>query len=158
LNKLLTDKLIKKSYLLSESLVCEWWYNVYCENSDKLYHKNAQLYQTNSGDQNNDFNKDNVETKWNHNRENNNNNNNNNNYKEFRNRNYYNDDDGKNANNFKISSNVRERHSLPNNDQNDDEINVDFSNEEVSESRDKLFKTKLTDKLVPNINLINKTN
>jgi len=133
--------------------VCEWWYNVYCENSDKLYHKNAQLYQTNGGNQNKDNN--NVETNWNHNRDNNNNNNNNNNnYKDFRN-NHYNDDDRKNANNFKISSNARERYSLPN-DRNDDEINVDFSNEEMSESKDKLFKTKLNDKLVSNINLINK--
>lgn len=127
--------------------MCEWWYNVYCENSDKLYHKNAQLYQTNGGNQNKDNN--NVETNWNHNRDNNNN------YKDFRN-NHYNDDDRKNANNFKISSNARERYSLPN-DRNDDEINVDFSNEEMSESKDKLFKTKLNDKLVSNINLINKT-
>jgi hypothetical protein len=136
--------------------VCEWWYNVYCENSDKLYHKNAQLYQTNGGNQNNDFNKNNAETNWNHNRDNNNNNNNIYNYKDFRN-NHYNDNNGKNANNFKISSNVRERYSLPNNDRNEDEINVDFSNEEMSESNDKLFKTKLTDKLVSNVNLINKT-
>lgn len=68
--------------------MCEWWYNVLCENSEKLYDKNVELY-TNpkqnedmSNDQKNDNDRDIEYSKsWNyHNNPNDNHNSNNDNY------------------------------------------------------------------------------
>jgi len=74
--------------------------------------------------------------------------------------NYYTNEDDIDSNNYKVDSNLKERYSAPDSDydQNEDEINVDLSNVEMSESRDKLLKTKLADKVVPNVGSISKSN
>ena len=149
---------LKLSY--TESLVCEWWYNVLCENSEQLYHKNEQLYRTdNSREQNDDKPNDENRNNRNHNEYNrswnpqnhiNNSPNDNHNHNNDNNHNYHNNHNHNPHNhysndNFRANSGRNDVRS-GGQDLEYEDIDVDLSN--MDESRNSFIKVVSNHQLV----------